>query len=52
MEGFSYRSVDEPRMASLRQKLNRQTLVKYKEPEAREYFAEATGRDEPRLHRL
>ena len=38
MEGFSYRSVDEPRMASLRQKLNRQTSVKYKEPEAREYL--------------
>jgi hypothetical protein len=38
MEGFSYRSADEPRMALLRKKLDRQTLVKYKEPEAREYM--------------
>jgi len=38
MEGFSYGSVDESRMASLRKKLDRQTLVKHKEPEAREYM--------------
>jgi len=38
MEGFAYRSVDQPRMASLRQKLNRQTSVKFKETEAREYM--------------
>jgi hypothetical protein len=38
MEGFSYRSVDEPRMTSLRQKLNRQTWVTYEEQEAREYM--------------
>lgn len=37
-EGLSYRSVDRQRFESLRQKLNRQTLVKYKEPEAREYL--------------
>jgi hypothetical protein len=38
MEGFSYRSADEPRIGLLRQKLNRQIAVKYKEPEAREYM--------------
>ena len=38
MEGFAYRSVDQQRFESLRQKLNRQTSVKFKEPEARDYL--------------
>ena len=38
MEGFTYRSVDQQRFESLRQKLNRQTVVKFKEPEARDYL--------------
>lgn len=38
MEGFAYRSIDQERFESLRQKLNRQTSVKLKEPEARDYL--------------
>jgi hypothetical protein len=38
MEGFAYRSVDQQRLESLRQKLNSQTSVKFKEPEARAYL--------------
>src|SRR5262245_30950924 len=37
-DGFFYRSADERRMLALREKLDRQTLVKYKEPEARDYM--------------
>jgi hypothetical protein len=38
MEGFAYRSVDQEPFESLRQKLNRQTAMKFKEPEARDYL--------------
>jgi hypothetical protein len=38
MEGFFYRSADEPRIDLLREKLDRQTSVKYEEPEARAYL--------------
>lgn len=38
MKGFAYRSVDQQRFDSLRQKLKRQTAVKFKEPEARDYL--------------
>jgi hypothetical protein len=38
MERFAYRSADESRVALLRRKLDRQTSVKFKEPEAREYL--------------
>lgn len=38
MEGFAYRSADQQRFESLRQKLNRQISVKFKEPEARDYL--------------
>ena len=38
MEGFTYRSIDQDRFESLRQKLKRQTSVKFKESEARDYL--------------
>lgn len=38
MEGFAYRSADQQRFEALRQKLNRQTSMKFKEPEARDYL--------------
>lgn len=40
MEGFFYRSADEPRMQLLRDKLDRQTSVKFEEPEAQAYIQE------------
>ena len=36
--GLTYRKVDERRVAELRTKLDRQTAVRYKEPEARAYL--------------
>jgi hypothetical protein len=38
MQGVSYRTVDEPRVAELRGKLDRQVEVRFKEPEARDYL--------------
>jgi hypothetical protein len=38
MEGFAYRSVDQQRFESLRQKLIRQTSVRFEEPEAGDYL--------------
>jgi hypothetical protein len=38
MEGFAYRSADRQRFEALRKKLNRQTSVKFKELEARDYL--------------
>jgi hypothetical protein len=38
MQRFAYRSGDESRVALLRRKLDRQTSVKFKEPEAREHL--------------
>lgn len=40
MQRFAYRSADESGVALLRRKLDRQTSVKFKEPEAREYLQE------------
>jgi hypothetical protein len=38
MESLAYRSADESRVALLRRKLDRQTSVKFKEREARDYL--------------